>query len=445
MHRNHREHGGGWELTRFEGRRDGDGVRAGADAAACAGVCAPRSFLRPTILGAMNLQTCFRILFAVITLFFMSLVVVAQTPKANEAGTLSWVMQDSGTTAGLRGIYSVDGKVAWASGTSGTVLRTVDGGAHWTKCAAPDAATDGATLDFRGVQAWDAMTAIVMASGPGDKSRLYKTVDGCKSWALLFKNPDAPDGFFDSFHFHREQRLLRDHEGFGLLLGDPVKGRISIFETRDGGHTWSRIEGDSLAVENAGNGAFAASNGCIADFGTASNFFVTGGRMGSFALRLNYGESYWLNDSSPLRRAWMNAPLPFAKDADSAGAFALSVRVDSTRKRGEPRLDDLRLSAIAVGGDYLKPSESAETAAYTTDGGLHWTASMKMPHGFRSSVAWSEEMKVWIAVGTNGSDVSRDDGKTWQPIDDGNWNALSLPFVVGPKGRIARIAVAPAK
>lgn len=36
-------------------------------------------------------------------------------------------------------------------------------------------------------------------------------------------------------------------------------------------------------------------------------------------------------------------------------------------------------------------------------------------------------------------DISCDDGKTWQPIDDGNWNALSLTFVVGPNGRIARL------
>jgi hypothetical protein len=43
-------------------------------------------------------------------------------------------------------------------------------------------------------------------------------------------------------------------------------------------------------------------------------------------------------------------------------------------------------------------------------------------------------------VGTNGSDISRDDGKTWTALDDGNWNALSLPFVVGPKGRIARLS-----
>jgi hypothetical protein len=44
--------------------------------------------------------------------------------------TSPWVMQESGTTAGLRGIDTVDGTVAWASGTGGTVLRTVDGGAH---------------------------------------------------------------------------------------------------------------------------------------------------------------------------------------------------------------------------------------------------------------------------------------------------------------------------
>src|ERR1039457_1391413 len=111
-----------------------------------------------------------------------------------------WQMQDSATPAGLRGIDSVDGTVAWASGTGGMVLKTTDGGAHWRKCAVPDAAIDGTTLDFRGVQAWDAQTAIVMAAGAGEKSRLYTTMDGCKTWALMLKNTD-PDGFYDAFTF----------------------------------------------------------------------------------------------------------------------------------------------------------------------------------------------------------------------------------------------------
>jgi hypothetical protein len=46
---------------------------------------------------------------------------------------------------------------------------------------------------------------------------------------------------------------------------------------------------------------------------------------------------------------------------------------------------------------------------------------------------------VWIAAGTNGSDLSRDGGNSWQPLDHGNWNALSLPYAVGPEGRIGKL------
>jgi hypothetical protein len=94
---------------------------------------------------------------------------------------------------------------------------------------------------------------------------------------------------------------------------------------------------------------------------------------------------------------------------------------------------------VIVGGDYAKSNDRTGTAAWSADGGDSWTASTTPPHGFRSAVQWSETLQLWITVGTNGSDISRDDGKTWQPLDDGNWNALSLPFVVGPNGRIARL------
>ena len=123
------------------------------------------------------------------------------------AAPLVWQMQESGSTAGLRGIDSVDGTVAWASGSGGTVLKTLDGGAHWTQCAIPDVAKDGATLDFRGVQAWEATTAIVMASGPGEKSRLYKTTDGCKTWVVLLENEDK-EGFWDALKNYGLQQMV---------------------------------------------------------------------------------------------------------------------------------------------------------------------------------------------------------------------------------------------
>jgi hypothetical protein len=99
---------------------------------------------------------------------------------------------------------------------------------------------------------------------------------------------------------------------------------------------------------------------------------------------------------------------------------------------------------VVVGGDYQKPEKRDGTAAYAQFSALlgksqEWHPAQIPPHGYRSSVQWSDTLKLWITVGTNGSDISRDDGKTWQSLDNGNWNALSLPFVVGPNGRIARL------
>jgi len=48
-----------------------------------------------------------------------------------------WALEESGTTAGLRGVRSLGGGVAWASGSDGTILRTEDGGYEWQSCTGP--------------------------------------------------------------------------------------------------------------------------------------------------------------------------------------------------------------------------------------------------------------------------------------------------------------------
>ena len=126
-----------------------------------------------------------------------------------------WTLQTSNTTADLRGIHSIGGGVAWASGTNGTVLRTEDGGYVWQSCTVPPGAEK---LDFRGIQAFDANTAIVMSSGKGDLSRLYKTTDGCHSWKLVFSNPDTRRVLGCD--------LLRSDGKWGWLLGDPVDWNV---------------------------------------------------------------------------------------------------------------------------------------------------------------------------------------------------------------------------
>jgi len=96
------------------------------------------------------------------------------------------------------------------------------------------------------------------------------------------------------------------------------------------------------------------------------------------------------------------------------------------------------ISFLAVAAFAAAQSPGPSSAAFTGRTNRFQVAQTP-PHGFRSAVQWNESLKAWITVGTDGSDISRDDGKTWQPLDNGNRNALSLPFVVGPNGRIGRL------
>lgn len=327
-----------------------------------------------------------------------------------------WQMETSNSTADLRGVDAVGGGVAWASGTHGTVLRTEDGGYMWQSCSMPPGAEK---LDFRGVQAFDADTALVMSSGPGDQSRIYKTTDGCHSWKLVFRNPDAPDGFFDAILLSRSGKS-------GEILGDPVKGQFALWETQDKGDTWHRLRSTELAAQKD-EGAFAASNSSLFLNEASGAGFVTGGPLGARIL---------MNGSAGSRTSFQAASLPLKGAAASAGAFSVAVHNGCCW--------------VVVGGDYAKPDASEGTSAYSSDDGRNWHAAQTMPRGYRSSVAYDAATKTWLTVGPNGTDVSTDDGRHWRavrpnaalheaPDVDRNWNAISLPYVVGPRGRIGRL------
>ena len=83
----------------------------------------------------------------------------------------------------------------------------------------------------------------------------------------------------------------------------------------------------------------------------------------------------------------------------------------------------------------------------TSDGGRTWAPPDGTgPLGFRSAVLWLAHAKVWIAVGTSGSDISTDGTRTWRRFDTGAYHALGTAgravWAVGPKGRIARLKLA---
>ncbi len=358
-------------------------------------------------------------------------------------------LQDSHTTASLRGIHSIGNGIAWASGTEGTVLRTTDDGATWQRCATPP---DADKLDFRGIQAFDQNTAIVMSSGKGDLSRLYKTTDACKSWKLVFTNPDK-DGFWDA---------LKDHVALpdeiqscssqtpvitGAILGDPTVHNSNPLDTNTHPTFYlstfalnSSCSPDKLnpsatqIFSGPGETAFAASNSVLHQLGPSVFWIATDRAI------IQYMPGIVCPIAVPLQRG-----------RPSQGIFSFSIRPDSIEQPKSIKFGHnfhcLKADIVAVGGDYSAPDNSEKTAAFT-GGSNKFQPAQTPPHGYRSSVAYDSKTKTWITVGPNGTDISRDDGRNWTalkpttqdpPDADKNWNALSLPFVVGPKGRIGKL------
>ncbi len=351
-----------------------------------------------------------------LALFFLA---AALTTQARA----QWDIEDSHTTANLRGIANTGGGAVWASGSNGTVLRSEDGGYLWQTCSMPPGAEN---LDFRGIQGFDENTAIVMSSGKDDLSRLYKTTDGCQTWKLLFTNPDK-DGFWDA--------LLHDTDDDEMfVLGDPVNGSFQFFSEEQDGKFSDNWNGHQIKAI-PGQTAFAASNSIIAmNVGEGKFSFVTGGTKAEII-----HEEHGIDANKGMFSEWSRSPLPFAA-GESSGAF--SIASSPSNKTQKTKV------VVVVGGDYKNPNASERTVAISSDWGYRWQAAQTPPHGYRSSVAYDAPQKLWITVGPNGTDISTDDGKNWTPLKpsptdppdaDKKWNALSLPFVVGPKGRIGRL------
>jgi len=296
-----------------------------------------------------------------------------------------WTTQTSGVTARLRGVSAVSERVAWASGSGATVLRTTDGGQTWQKIHVTDDA-----LDFRDVDAIDTETAYILSIGNGPASRIYKTTDAGKTWKLQFKNDDEK-AFLDAMSFWDANH--------GIAFGDSVDKKFYILTTADGGNTWSRVPPENLPAAQENEGAFAASGTNIALFGKSHAWIGTGAAAKSRVLHTSDGG-----------RTWQVADTPIAS-AQSSGIFSIAFR---DAKHG-----------IVAGGDYRKESEAVDNLAITNDGGITWTL-VKGLSGFRSVVAYVPGSKTLIAIGPAGGDYSTDDGRTWAVINGPGFDTFSF-------------------
>jgi photosystem II stability/assembly factor-like uncharacterized protein len=317
--------------------------------------------------------------------------------------SFSFVQQTSGTSTSIRGMSIVSDQVAWVSGSNGTIGKTVDGGLTW-QWIKP---TGFEKLDFRDIEAFDVNKAIVVNAG--SPAFILLTVDGGKSWTQTYKNTDSAI-FLDGMDFWDAEH--------GIIFGDPIKNRMQLLRTNDGGLSWKDISSNLKWNTLTGEAGFAASGTTIKTMGKGKVWIATGGAASNLYYSNNYGDK------------WGFYRCPIIQGESSTGPFSMAFY---DKKIG-----------VVVGGNYLKDNENTNNIWLTANSGKTWTKPLKPVDGFRSGVIYIND-KLLIATGSSGTDLSTDSGLSWYNISRLNFNVIQksssgkLILVAGNKGQIYKL------
>ncbi len=308
------------------------------------------------------------------------------------------------TEASLRGLHVVNENIIWASGSGGTVLRSVDGGKVWEV----ETISGAEENDFRSIYAWNENEALVFGvAGPGFG---YKTTDGGKNWTVVFE--DSTKGlFFNSLKFADAKN--------GLAVSDPVDGKFFVIRTENAGEDWTLVENIPHSMEGEAN--FAASNTCIEFLPSGKAWMASGG----MAARVFYSEDWG--------KSWDVVKTPMIRGLSSSGIFSISF------KNGK--------EGVIVGGIYDQPGLNSNIAAYSFDGGERWLPAVCMPKEYRSCVQHvSDGNSTFVfAIGKTGCDYSDDKGMNWQFSGESGFYTFRpvqgklLGYAAGANGKISKV------
>jgi photosystem II stability/assembly factor-like uncharacterized protein len=327
--------------------------------------------------------------------FSINLLVSAQNQKIE---TLT-----SGTKTSIRGLSVVNDNIVWASGSNGMVGRSINGGKDWKWLQVKSFEK----ADFRDIEAFDGTTAIIMAVDT--PAYILRTTDGGQNWKVVYKNK-KPGMFLDAMEFWNSEA--------GIVIGDPIDGKIFIARTFDGGYSWDELPEQFKPAADKGEACFAASGTNVRALDRDEAVFITGGVTSNVFIRDQ------------------KIKLPIIQGKETTGANSIAVW-DHNKINGGNKM-------IVVGGDFNADSSSVANCFYTNNRGKSWKAPKQPPHGYRSCVEYITE-KTLVACGTSGVDYSSDGGDTWTLVTKEGFHVCRKAkdgkgvYLAGSGGRVAKL------
>jgi len=346
-----------------------------------------------------------RIIKIVLVLLFLNL-------QLNAQDAIKILTEKKGVS--IRGMSLPSEKVLWASGSKGSVVKSLDGGEsfEWMQVKGYE------TRDFRAIHAWDDKEVLIVAVAA--PAVILKTLDGGLSWEKVYENADT-SMFLDAVTFKDDK--------VGTVIGDPINDTIFLLNTEDRGAHWNKVNASFWKSKVVEGEAFFASSNSNFVYDYQSNYFISGGIKS---------------------RLWMDGfamDIPIIQGSKSTGANSIAI---------SPNQNHL----IIAGGDFSLPGEMNNnfvkldrykypntTEKHLSKSVYFWKVDKKVNNlnGYKSSLVFLNNNLI-IACGTSGVDISKNRGKYWEKISTESFHVVQhLPnrkaaFFSGSGGRIGYLS-----
>ena len=351
--------------------------------------------------------------------------------------------------------------------------------------------------DYRDIWAKNENEAVIMSAG--DSALILKTMDGGKNWTIVYTD-FRKDIFLDALE-------IDSKTGIGMVLGDPINTQkhFAALYTTDFGSSWNNLpigdwnlpldtlesffaaSGTSLVIIESKVEAADSSSNTFARIKNLTVGFAGGGINPSYHIvkfksqkkrSLKQNKRLNLSISQPRVVSNLIIPMPIA-GGHGSGVYGMCLS------------DDGRM--IAVGGNYTLPDSFNGASAHSSNAnfGLKWSGGKGFQGhtgGYRSGVCMSRPIsseqllsqstlrsqmaaqefnnttvnfpiksgnRITFCTGTNGSDISSDNGVSWYSIPkqtlnsgihfEGSFNACAFSskhlWMVGNSGKFQRIPI----
>ncbi len=273
-----------------------------------------------------------------------------------------WSRIQSPVNNDLKDCYFVDANTGWISGSSGTIIKTTNGGVSW-KIQDPTVQSDIEDIFFVNENTGWALTWLITPDSsqyPG--TYILKTTDGGNVWSKsMFTDTNI---FLNTVFFQDSQK--------GYMGGGPSL----IVYTNDGGINWTRADTDTSLI-------FGLPVYKIKFFDNNTGYACGGFR--------DIAGIVWVTTNSGVNwKGTMVAPEPFF-DVDA---------LSSTK-------------AVVSGGDL----EFGSSTVWTTNAGANWHYDTLGVFGLATGISFRTKIEGWMTGSYSRKFLySIDSGFTWESV-----------------------------